>query len=352
VTYSNLWRGDNAAAMHARNADWIENHAYINPRVVDKQDDGLYEVNRSALAGKPFFIGELNQSEGNEKIAKEKPFRTMLPAASVAYGLLQGWDGLVWFAWIHGGTKINTDGSPKEINRDAHLGEMMSDQMMQDHLRSLGHVFRQGLIKPSTTPITLWTDRPYFTGDYNGLMRGKLNPKPGWQAVHAIRRAYGPVPAEQADAVWLKESPKNPVVSDTGEIVKDLDRKQLTVTAPQVEIVSGNLDERRPQGPTHLVVDGAGNFVTIVLTSLDGKPLGESRHLLISRTIIDKDLKETSEISMAVKGLVESKDWTFTATRSRNDNTPAPQSALLGEPVDGRYSLPVSDWTEAEIRVP
>ncbi|MEZ0297361.1 MAG: hypothetical protein ACAI35_12990 [Candidatus Methylacidiphilales bacterium] len=352
VTYSNLWRGDSTAAMHARNADWIENHGYINPRVVDKLDDGLHEINRNALAGKPFFVGELNQSEGNEKIEKEKPFRTMLPAASVAYGLLQGWDGLVWFSWMHGGTKINADGTPKELNRDAHLGEMMSDQMMQDHLRSLGHVFRQGLIKPSAAPVTLWTEHPYYAGDYNGLMRGKLNPKPGWLSVHGIRRAYGPVPAAQADAPWMKESPKSPLVSDTGEIVKDLDRKQLTVTAPEVEIISGQLDDRAPQGPQHLDVSGAGNFVTLVLTSLDGKPLPESRHLLISRTIIDKDLKETSEISISVKGLAESTGWTFTATRSRGEPAAASQPTPLGEPAAGKYALPVGEWTEAEIRLP
>lgn len=353
VTFSNLWRGDSVADMHYQQADWVENHAYISPRVVDKNDDGIYSANRNALEGKPFFIGELNQSEGGENIAREKPFRPMVEVATVAYGALQDWDGLIWFAWNHGDRNIAPDGASREAGRDAKLGEMMSDHMMQDHLRSLGYVFRNGLIRPSTQPVTLWTDKPYYAGNYHGLMRGKTNYKPGWQSVHRIRRAYGPVPEGQSTAPWMTESPKNPVVSDTGEIIKDMERKQLTIAAPQVEIFSGELDDSAPKGPAHLSLKETEGFATVVLVALDHKPLKESRHLLVSRTLVDKDLKETSGPAAVLKDLRSFQAGTaqFTATRTMAGPAPSPQAIILETSPSG-LALPAGDWTEAELRIP
>jgi hypothetical protein len=355
VTYSNLWRGDNVNQMHYEHAAWMENHAYVDPRLADSRNDGVYEVSRGALAGKPFFIGELNQAEGEEKIKEQKPYRTMLQAGMVAYGLLQDWDGLEWFSWVHGDQHLDADGNSREAGRDASLGEMMSDRMMQDHLRALGHVFRRELIKPSVQPVTVWVDRPFNGGDYHSLMRGKTNYKPGWQGVHAIRKAYGPVPEGQATAPWMTQDVAQPIISDTGEIVKDTKRKQLTVTAPQVEIISGALDGAAPQGPKYLRQDGAGLWGTLVLVALDDKPLAESRHLLVSRTLLDKDLREISEPAPRLQGITVPADQGWKAQITRNLAgvvTPGGAEQALATLEDGSHALPPGDWTECELRRP
>src|SRR5690606_10018226 len=41
LTFSNLFRGDNFGDMHYQHADWMENHAYIDPLVTRKKDDGI-----------------------------------------------------------------------------------------------------------------------------------------------------------------------------------------------------------------------------------------------------------------------------------------------------------------------
>ncbi|WP_269542616.1 hypothetical protein [Cerasicoccus fimbriatus] len=351
VTYSNLWRGDNVGEMHFEHADWIENHSYADPRIAKRLEDGIYKVSRNAQYGKPFFIGELNQAEGSDNIQQQKPYRTMLLVGMVSYGLLHDWDGLVWFAWNHGDRNMGPDGLSKNPDRDAHLGEMMSDMMMQDHLRSLGYVFRNGLIRPSEDPVVVWIDDPLTAGDYQGLMHGKNQVKEGWQNIHAIRKAYGPEPETQAMSPWFHENPKNPLVSDTGEIVKDMRRMQLSVSAQQTEIFSGYIDSADPEGLRCLQLGGEGRFMTVVVVALDGKPLGESQHLLMSRTMLDANHSELADV-VTLRDMKQPADhttWQMQVTRWVGD--PEPTEVKVVQNADGSLTLPAVNWAECELRL-
>ena len=351
MTFSNLWRGDSTLEMHARTADVMENHAYIDPLVVRGVEDGFEKAGRTALAGKPFFIGELNQAEGEKNILVQSPHRSMLPLASAVYGAFNNWSGLVWFAWLHG-EEIGTgeDGWARYERRNSNLGGMVADGMMIDHLRTTGMIFRRGLVAKSKMPVTLWTDAPFAVAGYGGLMRGKINHQPGWSDVHAIRRAYGTVPADQAAAPWMKAPAVSPIVSDTGEIVKDVERRQLTVSAPQVEAFSGFIDDRAPAGLKRLVLGNAA-FATVVAVAADGKPLAESRHLIFSRTALDAADKETGGLLVSLQGpaaATAGQGWVFKVTRPR---TEAGKILPVEMASDGRLTLPAGLWNEGELSV-
>ena len=351
MTFSNLWRGDSTLEMHARTADVMENHAYIDPLVVRGIEDGFAKAGRTALAGKPFFIGELNQAEGEKNILAQSPHRTMLPLASAAYGSFNNWSGLVWFSWVHG-EEVGTgeDGWARYERRNSNLGGMVSDGAMIDHLRTTGLIFRRGLVAPSKAPVTLWTDAPFAVAGYGGLMRGKTDNQAGWSDVHAIRRAYGTVPADQATAPWMKAPAASPIVSDTGEIVKDVERRQFTVSAPQVEAFSGFIDDRAPAGLKHLGVSEA-NFATVVAVTNDGKALGESGHLVLSRTALDAQSKEMEGPMVSLQGLAAApagQVWVFKVTRPR---TEAGKVLPVEVAADGRLTLPAGLWHEGELSV-
>ena len=351
MTFSNLWQGDDTLAMNARQAEIMENHAYIDPLVVRGVEDGFAMAGRTALVGKPFFVGELNQSEGEKNIALQSPHRTMLPLASAAYGAFNNWTGLVWFAWLHGeDVGTGEDGWARYERRTSNIGGMISDGMMIDHMRTTGLIFRRGLVTPSKEPVTLWTDAPYAVAGYQALMRGKADCKPGWQDVHAIRRAYGPVPAAQAAAPWMTAPAASPVVSDTGEIVKDVERRQFTVAAPRAEAFSGFLDDRVPAGLKHLDVAEAA-FATVVAVADDGKPFGQSSHLILSRTALDTAGKETDGPLVTLQGLApapEGRSWVLTVTRPRAE---AGKVLPVAVAADGRLTLPAGLWHEGELSV-
>lgn len=347
VTFSNLWRGDNYAQMNASASGFIEDHMYADAMVAGTLDDGFYKLSRSALVDKPFFVGEFNQAEGAENIAKQSPVRTMLPVAAAAYASLQDWTGIVWFAWLHGDQLVGDNGWAKTETRQSALGGMISDGMMIDHFRTSGMIFRRGLVAPSAEPVTVWVDDPVFVGDYNGLMRGKYPYKPGWQNVHAMRKAFGPVPATQATAPWMTQSPPNPVVSDTHQIVKDTARRQLTVAAPQAEAFSGYLDGKPPAGLQHLAVDG-DSFATVILVAEDGKDFAQSSSLVLSRTGLAADNTETKGPAVRLRDLKkppEGEAWFLAPTR------PRAAEIKLDPSSDGGLELPPGDWRECELHL-
>ncbi|WFB36858.1 hypothetical protein P3T73_03665 [Kiritimatiellota bacterium B12222] len=347
LTFSNLFRSDNAADMHYQQSDWMENHSYTDPLITRKKDDGIRSVSRHAFAGKPFFIGELNQAEGGDNIKNQKPYRTMLPVAMAAYGLLQDWDGLVWFAWSHGDTYMGPDGRAAVPDRDSHLGTMMQDMQMQDHLRSMGLIFREGYFQKSVAPKTIWVEGPYVAPEYHSLVQARNQFEPGWQNIHGFRRAYGPEPEDQSTAPWMNDLPPNPLVSDTRELIKDVARDQLTGSSSHAEFFSGTLDGNPPAGLRHLQMSETEGFETLVLVSLDGKPLTESQHLLLSRTVLNKDLKEITGPSLELQNVllpVDDQQWTMTITRGEKTDS-APSLSVTEESIQ----LPALAWQECEI---
>jgi hypothetical protein len=358
ITCSNLWFGDTALAMYAKQADHIENHGYIDPLVVRGLDDEFTYLTQTALVGKPFIIGELNEKEGAANVAAQSPMRSMLPLAASAYSSLQNWNGIIWFAWMHGDQMLGTDGWSKSEGRAPDIGDMISDGMMIDHMRTTGIMFRRGLVAKSKAPVTITIDEPYAVGDYKGLIRGKYPYEAGWQEIHEIRKTFGSVPADQANAEWMTQAPANPLVCDTGEIVKDIERKQLTVAAPKAEAFSGYLDGKPPVKLQHLNITGDG-FATVVLVADDDKDLGKSRHLIISRTGLDASNTETNGPIVKLSGMGNTDtskklQWYVRPTRPRQaaeliKGFAGSDEWQLTAAEDGSITLPQVGWHECEL---
>ena len=349
LEYSNLWRGENALEMNAEQSDFIETHMYMNPNIVDTAMDGFHGIAQSQVSGKPFIVGELNQEEGEENVSRQAATRTMLPLAASAYGCLQGWNGIVWFAWLHGSEALGPDGWSTHEGRSPEIGRMMNDGMMIDHLRTTGLIFRKGLLKESQSPITLWISSHFSRGDYPALMRGELSSLPGWQNIRGLRKSFGPAPVEQDSAFWIRETPPARLASDTGEIVKDTERKQLTITAPKAEGFSGFSSDIPLSELKHLRLEKLKGFTTIVLVSADDQPLEKSTHLILSRTALDEKLAETAEPAIALVKLMvpePGQHWYFKQTRPRGSSQEMPLFQTAGE---GTMHLPKTAWNEGEL---
>lgn len=349
VTLSNLWRGDMALRRHADLATFSEDHVYADPRVTTRHEDFVYDKSRSVLADQPFVLGEFNQAEGSANIAEQAPYRTMLMLASAAYAAHQDWSGIVWFAWAHGDKNIDAQGRPIVSGRTSSLGNMMRDQMMQDHLRTAGMIFRQGLVAPSTDPITVYLEEPLWQASYDGLMRTQRQVRGGWQNIHAVRRAFGPRPEGDAQQPWYRRKPASPLISDTGQITKDLRAKTLQVVAPQAEAFSGQLTEADPVNLPHLKIAPVTGFGTVILVAADGKPLDRSRHLILSRTLIGDDQAEVTDWTLSLAGLqspAAGEAWQGGVTRPH-----AAEAQGIMPNASGVLALPNAGWFELELRL-
>ena len=344
VTLSNLWRGENNLQLHAERTDFIEGHIYGDPLITRAANDWVRDVARTAVLDKPFFIGELNQAEGQHNIEAQSRYRTMLPLSAAAYGNLHDWSGLIFFAWTHGGRDIGSDGWSTRSGRKSNLGRMVDDEMQLDHLRTAGIIFRNGLVDASKTPIVLRVDEPFISGDYEGLMRGKVTHIPGLQNVHGVRKTFTETPPTNQSTPWVTEQSPAMLTSDNGQIIKDIATKQLTIIAPKVEAFSGPIDGKSPSGLQHLKLESSKGFATVILVSDDGSPLKESKRLVISRTTLDAGYNDTTAAKLVVDGLQKG-TWTFTITRPMKNAS----TTTLEVASDGSITLPTSEWHEAEL---
>lgn len=226
IVFSNLWRGERPLKLNATENHYIEDHLYPDPYVVNAADDWVRSLTRTTIAGRPFFLGEVNQRESSSHFATDDPRRTMFPATFATYGLLHGWSGFAWFAMNHGDAQIRYDGLGQTPGRVRDFGNLANDQMLLDHMRTGSRIFRRGLFARSSGPATMWVDDPIWQFSYNGLMAPKYNYQAGWQSVCEVRKAFGPKPSSQNTAPFMTTPPAgNPLVSDTGQIRKDTVRK-------------------------------------------------------------------------------------------------------------------------------
>ncbi len=396
VTFSNLWRSE-PDARRAAAADAIthtENHIYANPAVVepfldhpnedgaffqnpaDPREDFIYSLAvEQQIQGKPHIVGEINIAAGvggpfTNLLKTRFHKRAMQLLAAAAYGGLHDWAGVAWFAWNHGDARVGADGwglnerIPQSMDDMADQqtvgGNLIEDAVFLDHLRTAGLIFKKGLAARSQRPITLYVtdeaDDPIWRYVYGYPVRPKLLPKPGWQNISAIRKVYGPPPDgyDQLHQPHFTQTPANPLVSDTGQIIKDIQRKQLTLHAPQAEAFSGYLDDQLPAGLDALHIAQHRGFATVILVAADDQPLERSRHLLISRTYVadvtsPDDIQQGRDADGPDVTLVGMRPgaWRIRFTRPRQryaNSQPQPLSWQAG-----RLHLPAGDWREAEL---
>jgi hypothetical protein len=350
---SNLWRGDTFQKLEESVSDVVEEHDYDDPFVPRTFNDAFSYFARSTPVGKPYVIGELNQVQTDAAITANAPYRTTLQVAASTYGGFNNWSGVTWFAWAHGDRMVGNDGwsiweERRPVVNGDMIGQIESDGMMLDHLRTAGLIFKRGLVAPSSAPITWWADDPLGgTLNYPDLMAPKYPFKAGWQNIHAIKRAFGPVPPSQPTDPWITTNPTSPLVSDTNQIRKDTTRQQLTVSTTQAEAFSGKVDGSAPAGLTRLGGLSGSGSATVMLVSEDGLPLNTSKTLVISRTHLDASNNEVASPTTTLTQVLApagTSVWHIQRTRPRGETGYEPLT-MSG----GVLTLPSDGWHEAEL---
>jgi len=406
--FSNIFSSEDDAKLDHDLSSFSEDHLYQDPFVLEgwtwdgkrhafsKEGltrevlhDFVYDLaSRKAFVDRPFFVGEFNMFDsytqpsgvgalGPSEI--DEIHRTSMMVAAAAYGSLHNWSGLTWYAAMHGAvTVVNADNQILGVGQNGwavnetenlpvrsvadlpynyfnYIGGMMQDGQQLDHMRTLGLMFRNRMVSDSKTPITLVVDAP-LPVDTSYPPPLKYYPMEGWQNISAIRKTYGVKPAGQDTAPFMTALPGNPLVSDTGEIVKDVRRQQLTVSSAQAEVFTGNFDSAAPLGlrVISFPTDNTGKFGTVAVVSADGAPLSASSKVIVSRTKIDiatgaweagPDVKLETLIRPA-PGL----HWQVKYTRPRSA---FPNPTFVDAPVDrnGVLAFAGMAWTEAELEL-
>ncbi len=230
-------------------------------------DDPLHstvvELSRSAFAGKPYIVSEVNHPFPAEHAAEGIP-------VLAAYAALQDWDGLFWYTFEHTGpSKWATEPLGHfEVRHDpVKMAEIAAGALM--FLRGDVSAAKQAVARAYTTDQTLdslrlpASERPYFTPGFPLAL----------PLVHATR-------IESLDSTQpttgYEFKAGSPIVSDTGELTWqkgtvsiDTARTQAWIGKPGTGFL------------TNLKVELEGNFGAVVLTSMDGAPISKSKKMLL-----------------------------------------------------------------------
>ena len=251
---------------------WQHPEMYVrkSPMVNDPLNSTVVELSRSAIAATPYTVSEVNNPFPNDYDGEGIPILA-------SYGLLQDWDGIMWYTFE---PKMDPDwksyvGDPFDISLDpVKMPELAQGALMflrgdLEKARTTGqrsystHQVFDSMLLPGT-------ERPYFTPGFpldlpleHEVRISSLSGLP--------TRSYPDTPAP------------DPIVSDTHQLAWYTSPQKtglVTVDSPRTQALIGFV---RANGKfdSNLAVQVDNTFCTVLLSSLDEKPIAQASKLLL-----------------------------------------------------------------------
>jgi len=262
---------------------WQHPEMYVHklPMVDDPFNSTVVELSRSAVAGKPYTVSEVNNPFPNDYAGEGIPILA-------AYGSFQDWDGIFWYTFE---PKIAAHldpyvGDPFDISLDpVKMPELAAGALLflRDDVTKARETATRAYTQKAVFDSMLLpsTDRPYFTPGF--ALATPLE--------HEVRLTFDAA-AQGTVAMGANasnEGTADPIASDTGQLAwyGGHGSGLVTLDSPRSEALIGHL---RAQGKEttslsanlkHLSADLQNTFLTLLLSSLDARPIAVSARLLL-----------------------------------------------------------------------
>jgi hypothetical protein len=255
---------------------WQHPESYVrkSPMVNDPYNSTVVELSRSAIAGKPYTVSEVNNPFPNDYAAEGIP-------VLAAYGSLQDWDAILWYTFE---PKIDPEwkpyvGDPFDISLDPVKmpelaagalmflrGDVAKAKSVSERSYSKEQVFDSMLI-PST-------ERPYFTPGFPLELPLEHEVR--------IRSLDGP-PTPAFPAVEAHD----PILSDTGQLAWYTTQSEagskdglVTVDTPRSQALIGFV-KAGDKALSNFTAEVKNDFCVLQLTSMDDRPIASSSKMLL-----------------------------------------------------------------------
>lgn len=241
-----------------------------SPMVDDPLNSTVVELSRTAEAGKPYTVSEVNEAFPNDYAAEQIPILA-------AYGALQDWDAILWYTF-----EPKADPAWKPCIGDPF--DLSLDPIKMPELAASALMFLRGDVNPAgQTALRNYSlqqvfdsyrlpqkDQPYFTPGF--LPFAPLD--------HASRIATLGL---ASTAKFAALSPPNPIVSDTGQLSWSSGKPnsgEVIVDTPRTQAEIGFASPAAHE-PANLQADVSNPFRVVMMTALDRKPIARSSRLLL-----------------------------------------------------------------------
>lgn len=313
------------ASYNKDNSIFMKNHPFVDVNPVDGSEK-LLEVPISAvkLQGRPVTSTETDIMWPHDW--RSGYFLTMASTAA-----LQDWDAVFQYGYI-GGWDYTWDKADKET-RILNPTVEFNDPAVMGMLPAASLMFQRHDISPAKRLVQVcYGEDDRFTA--KGMLNRQSFPFSYLSYVSRVESVFGPPSgadfsvgtneassfkftrkdsqgraeelAERLDEALKKAGlmsgsrglAKGRLTSDTGEIIRDWERSLLIVDTPRTQGFTGF--PAAPVKTGDLEIAPQADFCTIVLSSLDGEPIGQSRRMLLSAVgRVENDTDTVSYIELA-----------------------------------------------------
>jgi hypothetical protein len=262
------------------NLDILDGHVYwqhpgspppVNtPMVNDPLNSTVVQLSRTAFAGKPYTVSETNHPFPNDWASEGIP-------TLAAYGAFQDWDAIIMYTFE---PKLAPDwkpyvGDPFDISLDpVRMTEMVTGALT--FLRGDVHAARETVSRTYSTEQVLESrklprsEAPYYT--------------PGFPLSLPLEHAVRIQSLDGPPTAAMTASGANPIVSDTKELAwytSPAKTGLVTVETDRTQALIGFV-KANAKTLKNLSAEITNNFASIVLSSLDGKPIAQSAKMLLT----------------------------------------------------------------------
>ncbi len=247
-----------------------ENYVYKSPMVDDPFNSMVVELSRSAIAGKPYTVSEVNEPFPNDYAGEGIPILA-------AYGAMQDWDAIMWYTF-----EPKQDpawkpyvGDPFDISLDPlKMPELAAGALLflRADVKKAAQIVDRSYTAQQVYDSMLLpsSERPYFTPGF-----------PLWLPLEReIRISSFDGPPTQSVAAGVTP---NPIRSDTGQLTwyhSAPETGLVTVDSPRTQALIGFLSAQKA-GDSNLEAKVENKFCSIQLSSLDAKPIAQSSKMLL-----------------------------------------------------------------------
>jgi len=240
------------------------------PMVEDPLHSTVVQLSRSAVAGKPFTVSEVNHPFPNEYAAEGLPILA-------AYGALQDWDGIFAYTLAH------DDLLAMKPVQKGHFDHAM-DPVKMAQLASGALIFLRGDVRAAVETVARSytreqviesirlpaSERPYFT--------------PGFPLSLPLEHAVRISSFDGPPTGTFPDKAGEVFRSDTGELVWSAGGKGtglVRIDTERTQGLVGFLGARR-EGTRNLLAEVSTRFGALLLGALDDRPIARAERLLLT----------------------------------------------------------------------
>ncbi|MCL5279083.1 MAG: hypothetical protein M1376_04155 [Planctomycetes bacterium] len=247
------------------------------PMVDDPANSTVVQLSRTPIAGKPYTVSEINHPFPNEYACEG--FGIL-----AAYAAFQDWDGIFFYTFEH---KVPSQWTAK---MPSHF-EVRPDPVKMMNIAAGAYLFLRGDVQPAKETIYRSyapeevcesirlpsSQRPFFTPGFD----------PASALVHATRiRSLNVAQPPSAGEKITPEGGGATYTADTGQLAWHRGQKRqgcVTIETDRSQALIGFI--RQADKPLkNLAVTVENEFCSLILTSLDGKPIARADRLLLVAT--------------------------------------------------------------------